>query len=204
MESRRKKIFIFSGLIAGLIIALILIFVLLNRGSQPQTENPANSAQTSTNTLPLQNNGEAFQDTNTGKLYNTTVDLMANGSPKQDVTEQYLRQLASIFVERFNSYSNQDDNAHIEDAIAMSTDKMAQWITTQKVRQSTDYEAVVTEVFSTELEKLYDIRAVIKVQARIKNISSGGAETVEYKTGHVDLVEQVENEWLVDRFVWDE
>ena len=148
-------------------------------------------------------NGDAFQDKETGLLYNTNVNLLADGAPKQDVTEQYLRQLAGIFVERFNSYSNQNDNTHIEDALEMSTEKMAQWINTQRVVQSRVYEGVITEVLSTKMERLYDTRAVIKVQAKITN-KKIGSEEVEYKTGFVDLLEVEENEWLVDKFVWEQ
>lgn len=204
MTTTRKKIFIFTGLVAGLIIVLILIFIFLIDKPEDNTPNGlANSPDQSEISFPVQNNEESFQDTDTGIFYNTDVNLLADGAPRPDITEQYLRQLASIFVERFNSYSNQNDNTHIEDASEMATDRMKRWIQTQKVVQSSNYEGVVTEVFATEMERLYDIRAVIRVQAKVTSIS-GGREQVEYKTGHVDLLEEVENEWLVDKFVWDE
>ncbi|OGH82692.1 MAG: hypothetical protein A2469_00655 [Candidatus Magasanikbacteria bacterium RIFOXYC2_FULL_40_16] len=203
MMTTRKKIFIFSGLIAGIIIAIILLFIFLRVKPQPTTPDGLVTGGTQTgNNIPAVN-GDAFQDKETGLLYNTNVNLLADGAPKQDVTEQYLRQLAGIFVERFNSYSNQNDNTHIEDALEMSTEKMAQWINTQRVVQSRVYEGVITEVLSTKMERLYDTRAVIKVQAKITN-KKIGSEEVEYKTGFVDLLEVEENEWLVDKFVWEQ
>ncbi|OGH59773.1 MAG: hypothetical protein A2725_02010 [Candidatus Magasanikbacteria bacterium RIFCSPHIGHO2_01_FULL_33_34] len=198
----RKKIFVFSGLIAGIIIVIfLLLFFLKDKPEVIDSNN--NIIDQKDNTFPVVGkNGEAFQDIDTGIFYNTNVNLLADGVPKQDVTEQYLRQLASIFTERFNSYSNQNDNTHIQDALDMSTDKMEQWINTQIIPQSRDYEGVITEVFSTEMERLFDIRAVIKVQAKVTK-KKRGSEEIEYKTGHVDLVEVVENQWLVDKFVWD-
>lgn len=200
----RKKIFIFSGLITGLIIVIILLFIFLGNSKNNNQQGEVSTGSSQNSNFPAGAvNGNAYQDQGTGILYNTNVNLLADGIPKQDITEQYLRQLASIFVERFNSYSNQNDNTHIEDALEMSTEKMGRWISTQKVFQSSEYEGVVTKVFSAQLDKLYDTRAVIKVQAKITK-KVRGSEEVEYKTGFVDLLEEVEGTWLVDRFVWAE
>lgn len=200
----RKKIFIFTGLIAGILIAIILFIVLSKDKAEPTPNVPSIISGEQNNSSPLTpGGGEPFKDKATGLLYNTPVNLVVDGLPQQDITEQYLRQLASIFVERFNSYSNQGDNKHIEDALDMSTEKMARWINSQRISQAQTYSAVVTEVFSTEIQKLYDIRAVVRVQAKITKINIGSKQ-VEYKTGLVELLEIEENVWLVDKFVWEE
>lgn len=198
----RKKIFILSGIIAGFLVGIILLYLFLREKPVAPIEGVVSAPNSLGSDLSAIADGEAFQDKDTGIFYNTNIDLLGNGLPKQDITAQYLRQFAGIFVERFNSYSNQDDNKHIEEALGMSTEKMARWINTQKIAQSRNYEAVVTEVLSTSIEKSFSARVVVKIQAKITKITSAG-KVFELKTGQVDLLKGTDDNWLVDRFAWE-
>ena len=105
-------------------------------------------------------------------------------------------------MERFNSYSNQNNNSHLADASALSTDRMANWIKTQTVAPGSEYQGVTTQVYTNDVSELFDTRAVINIGAKVTT-ASRDSSVAEFKNGVVDLV-KVGDTWKVDRFVWVE
>lgn len=176
--------FIALGIAVGIAIALAFFIVgIRDRGSVPTTGEdssfndgapPASSAQTKptpkTPTLP------------------------------SDPEEIYLRQLARIFVERFGSYSNQNDNEHIADAFTLATRKMQGYIATKALDFNQTYEGATTVVVATSILKRAASAATVSVDAqRVVHESSG--ERTEYLSGTVEFL-KVNGEWKVDGVYW--
>lgn len=119
----------------------------------------------------------------------------------------YITQLAKIFVERFYSYSTQNDSGHITDSLALASPSMQTWMNGQIKANSTDYEGVVTSVFTSKLTEKKDEAATVSIQTQQKwerKDTSATALTQEdvRRNGRVTLV-KVNGVWLVDGLFWD-
>lgn len=186
MLSLRKRIFLLIGG-AVLVVVLILLWVFF-RDKVPTTVVPIETipgTPTEVEIDPI-----------------TTVDYRRPDTiPAEPVAtpanpdETYAKQSARIFVERFWSYSNQNDNQHIDDALALSTDSMRTWIVSQAKEQSTQYSGVTTEVLSSRILSYTTLNTTVEIGARQTTRGSNGEETKNI-TAKVDLV-KVGEKWLV-------
>lgn len=192
----RKKIFIIAGIVIGILLALILLIAVLidrkNNGGETPIDNTEQQTQPNTVT--------------TGGNLQTATNAVIEGRPEveQEPNEVYVKQLAGIFVERFYSFSNQNDNSHITDALLMSTEKMAGWIKTQATKQESEYSGQTTRIFSSTVEKFSVDYAKVLIGVSQSVISKGSdQEVVTFKDGVVELV-NVNGEWKVDRVTWEQ
>jgi len=140
MLSLRQRIFIIIGVIAAITIVIVL-FIFVFRGSDDTTvdETPP--------PIDVQTIAETVSE-NIGGDTNENV-VKKNIDPEKN----YVKQLARIFVERLSTYSNQNDNAHIQEVEDMIAPSMEVWINSHKVEQSRLYQGVTTRVLSNSLEE---------------------------------------------------
>lgn len=181
----RKRIFIGIGIVTGLIIAIILWYLYAPQG----VVNP--------NTQP--NNGQNTEGNET--VGNTSTSTQNVPVVKENLDEVYAKQVARMFVERFATYSNQNDNRNIEDAVAMSTEVMAKWLKTQIVPLSNDYSGVTTKVIASNIVKIDQLSAKVAIEAQ-QVWENANSREIKQRTGSLDLV-KVGTEWKVDGFYWD-
>lgn len=185
MLSLRKRILLLIGSVL-LVVVLILLWVFF--GKKVQTTPPADIIPGTPDEVEIDPI--------------TTVDYRRPDTiPTQPVPnpanpdETYAKQSARIFVERFWSYSNQNDNQHINDALALSVDSMHSWIDSQAKEQSLQYSGVTTEVLSSRILSYSTLAATVEIGARQTTRGSGGEETKNI-IAKVDLVKTGE-QWLV-------
>lgn len=196
----RTKIFIIGGLIIGFLLAVGLSLYLFRDKNKktgnlfaPKTTTENTQTATTTDSPYINNNNPGPQN----KIIEATAPIV-----NQTPDEIYVKQLAALFTERFNTYSNRADNVNIEDALALSTKEMTSWINSQKITQGGDYKGVTTKVVSTNTLDLTKSKA--RVQVGMEEVTyQTGSQTSKFRTAIVDLV-KVENEWKVDRFFWQE
>lgn len=186
----RKKIFIVLSLAVLFLLASLLIFLVFrNKATPAPVQNP-----TSTSTTPtVKNQPEVVEP-----VKNTPPP------PPQTTAEReklYVKQLARTFVERFETYSNQNKNRNIADATQLATDNMAGYIATKSQVQSTQYQGVTTKVISMEVTDFSSDAATVKVGAQVENQTSTSSQT-SYKTGRVDL-KKIDGVWKVNGVFWD-
>jgi len=146
-----------------------------------------------------------------------SADSLSNGSsfiptnriitdPRQVLNqtsdEIYTKQLAVIFVERFGSYSNKNNNSHIDNVLALSTDSMVKWLNSQRIDQEIIYEGVTVKVVASSIDTLLKEKALISIGAQetTQNLNS---QQSKFRTGIVELT-KVGGEWKVNKFYWDE
>ncbi len=183
----RKRIIIIAGVALGIIIAALLFFI-VNR-NEPRDTAPAAPVGKESQTIPAGASAEA------------PVGGAASVAPAEDLGERYVRQLAGIFVERFGSYSNQDDNRHLDDAVALSTARMAAWIKTQAISAGQNYQGKTTRVVASKVESYASTAAKVSVDVQEEVTGSSGGTTV-YRSGKVELA-KVEGEWKVSGLFWN-
>jgi len=191
MLDLRQRIFIIIGLVAGLILALALLI----SGGRDKDAGPAGGVVATT---PVAEAGLP-----PGVLREPPAGATPGAAPavSYDPDEVYAAQVARIFVERFGSYSNQNDNQHIADAMVMATDRMAAWLETQTLAPGVVYSGVITKVVASSVTKRETDR--VEVTIDVQQVSEGeGAGGVTDKSGRVELL-KVGNEWKVDGLYWE-
>src|SRR3989338_3445329 len=184
----RQRIFIAIGLIAGLILAIVLyVYVLRGRASELATVAPTSTQATAQAPVAAQ-----------------PAQLPVPRLPElsdEEREEMYVKQTARIFVERFGSYSNQNNNRHIDGVLSLSTPTMQAWLETQRLPQGETYYCVTTAVIASRIESRTATSAAVHVDVQ-QAITENGDERVEQKSGRVEL-EKIGEQWLVDGFFWN-
>ena len=194
MNDIRKKIIIIFCAVVGLIVAMVLVMKFYN---QPKTDiAPNGEGQTVGETTGAASGGS--QPATQGQ----TAVPAVKAKPKSTApaTEVYVKQLTEIFVERFFTYSNQNDNSHIEDAVAMSTAVMTKWVKTQAQKMALEYQGVTTQVVASSVRSLTADKAVVGVD--VQQVFEGQKSDKVSRTGRAELV-RIGKDWKIDGFFWE-
>jgi hypothetical protein len=190
MMSLRRKIFIIVSVSVGFLIFILLLIYL--RNNQDDLKFFEDDVDYQISSLDQTGPVDLFAPTN--------QVITATGIVTQTPDEIYVKQLTEIFVERFNSYSNLNGNAHIDDVVVLSTEKMAEWLNSQRIDQSGQYQGFTTEVFASNIERISDEEALISFDAQQVSQTEGSDGTT-LRSGFVELV-KIGGEWKVDGFYW--
>lgn len=198
MQDIRSRLLRIIGIVLvllGIIIASIYFFT--------KTKNSDGNTVTSTP------NGELPDDfvpvplpPNPSQEIPTPQELQNQPPVSQEVPEErYVRQLARIFVERFETRSSHNDNRHIDDVRSLATTQMMTWIETQKEEQKDTYTGQTARVISSDVGSYAESEATIHVGVQVQRQTDAGSET-EQKFGRVEFV-QIGGTWLVDGLFWE-
>lgn len=192
MIEGRKKIFVFGGISLLFIIAMILLFLFLRDPAGPSTETPTATTTTTGTEIPI-------------PTENIVEPLTNTPPPPPETTEEreriYVKQLARTFVERFETYSNQNDNRNITDASELATDNMAAYVATKSQQEGSEYQGVTTKVISMDVVSFSGSSASVKIGAQVESQTRSASNTT-YKNGRVELL-KVDGVWKVSGLFWD-
>lgn len=193
----RKRIFIIISLVVGFILAFIMVFHFVSKKSGTEETVPA--GETASEGAVVPSGGSPTPSGGAAPAPATKPEVFV---PVEKSREVYAKQVARLFVERFTTFSNQNDNAHIDDVLILSTASMGKWIETQRVKMAAEYQGVTTKVIASSLLNIFDNSASVKVDTQQVKSNVDKQETV-YRSGTVDLVD-VNGEWKVEGFYWSE
>ncbi|HYE59902.1 MAG TPA: hypothetical protein VEA18_01835 [Candidatus Kapabacteria bacterium] len=115
--------------------------------------------------------------------------------------EVVVRQTARLFVERFGTYSTQNDNMHITDVLTLSTPVMQRWLESQRIGTTSTYQGVTTRVITSKVSAIDAGKATVHVGVQMDE-ETGNTRDTKYKTGRVELVKEG-NTWKIDGLYWD-
>jgi len=200
MITLRQKIFISVGVISAFIIIAFLVVFYIKANDKNNTQNNTNS-----NNVVNENVIDANNTNNVLTPINNQTDeniVKPVGTPE----ELFVKQMAKIFVERFFTYSNQNDNVHITELEGTVTPKMLSWMKTQMKEKGQNYSGMTTRVISSSLVNFDKVIGVAKVSIGVEEtISQDVEDSLQQeklqKIFEVDFV-LVNNDWKVDG-VWD-
>ena len=175
-----------KGIIGGIIILIILIialFLLLGKSTDDKTLEDQENGGTGDQPFISQ---ETIQE--------IIAPIEVDQTPV-DPTERYIRQRAKDFTVRFRSFSTNNKNKHIDDALVYVTNSMAIWVDTNRLEESAEYKEVTTNVISTKIESVTNAKAIVTVG--IQETDELGV--VLQRHARVEL-EKRGNNWLVNGF----
>lgn len=183
----RKRLFIIVGVVTGLVIVVVLGYRVFAPSLREQLSNEQNTGSKDViGQIPLQS---------------ATTTATIPDLPVMSSDEAYLRQLARMVVEWAGSYSNQNNNSHLEALKPLVTDSLYDYLVAQAPTASREYAGVTTQVVVSAIKQKAATNAIIDigVQEVVSGISSS---TAVYKNGTVQLVEQ-NGVWRVNGIYWN-
>ncbi len=191
MLTLRQRIFVISGIIIAIILAIIFIILW-----QKKQREAAPAVDT---TAETENTAAVLKEQT---LVGVTPEAIRGTKPQNvDPDELLAKQISRIFVERFMTYSNQNDNKHVEDALKLATVEMESFIKSQSLKKSNDYQGATTRVLSSSIREKTENKIIVTVSVQQELRSAKTSEMVQ-KKGRVELVKGT-NTWLVSGFFWE-
>ena len=173
---------------------MLLVIKNKNKNTEPQTVAPADNTAT-------QGVGQTGGTTSVGSE-------MPEGLPAQVITplaaqKNGVQQLAKVFVERYGTYSTDNNFQNIKDVETLVTrslwSKISAPISSKTVSQS--FTGVTTKVISMDLTEWSDVKATVELKtSRIEE--KNGVVTTRYQTAVVSMVKQ-NVVWLIDKISWN-
>lgn len=193
--SERKRVGIFISVVFFLLLVVVVLVLafLRNRSSSDTTPPSTNQiGDIPTFTQPV---SEQPRTPLPPPPPSEPVQVEASG-------ERYARQVAKIFVERFQSYSSHNDNSHIQDVLPLATERMAAWIETQTINQTNEYQGITTRIISSRVDTYTENQSANVLIGVQQIIEDGNGQRTAYKNGRIELVYS-DNTWKVDGLYWD-
>lgn len=189
MITLRQRIFITISVVVGLLIVfLLLYYFVFKTESRPR--------QILDSFLGVSSPTSDETGSTSGQDAENIIPVFGEYSP-----EVYAKQLARIFVERFATFSNQNNNQHIEDVWEMSTPLMQKWLETQKLSPALIYQGQTTRVIASRTLSFTNNEVVVLVETQ-QELEQNNEKQVVQRSGRVELV-KVGEDWKVDGFYWN-
>ena len=183
IQDVRNRIIIIAGVAIGLILALVLFIVGIKDRSAPVVKEdkkvPASEA---------------------AKEQKLTKPPSKPNVPAENPEDTNLRQVARLFVERFGSYSNQNDNTHLSDVLPLSTKRMQKYIESQAIDFGREYEGSTTVVVVSKITEKMTAKATVELGVQ-QLLQTAAASKTEYRTGLVTFIKE-DGAWKVDGLYW--
>ncbi len=197
MFSLRQRIFVIISVVLGIIAIIVAGILITARLKKTDSQVPDTTQQTG-DQLPVAPSALIQQPGVVPPPSGMTQPSFPNDIPK----ERLARQVAELFVERFSTRSNQNNNEHIDATLPFVTESMGKWVQTQSVSPSDFYVGVRTDVIATEVMTITDQAATVRIEAMQLTEGGDGAGSVQ-KNGRVELVLDATGTWKVNGFFWD-
>jgi len=188
MLTLRQRIFLISGITISIMLVIVLFLVFRSRFA-PE-DDTTNTENTTTEVNVSETGSQEFFK---APDIQEPVDI--------DADELLAKQISRIFVERFATYSNQNDNSHIQDALLLATSSMQEWIRTQVQDKSNQYKGVTTRVLSSSVTSKTETTATVAIAVQQEQRSAEASDIVQRK-GRVEL-SKIGEMWFVNGFFWD-
>jgi len=192
--SLRARIFIIVSILALLVLGVSLFLVVRskNKAAGPQTVAPTDTTA----------NGQP------GGQTATTGTQIPAGLPARIVSpleaeKNGVVQLAKVFVERYGTYSTDNNFQNIKEVEAFVTpalwSKISAPINSKTTTQS--FVGVTTKVISMELASWSGTKAVVELKTT-RTEEKDGKVTTRQQNATVEMVKS-NDLWLVDKLVWN-
>ena len=201
MLSLRTRLFIIIS-IAVLFVLGVSIFLVIRSKTLP-TNNSTSTTTSGDNTVESSN----FN-------YSPTIETAAPGGvvpqgttikpeTSLEIEQNFVKQLAKIFVERYNSYSTDGNFQNIVEVKDLVTPDLWQMISGKIIKTSSSgsFVGVTTKVITTELKNWDNSSAVVYLVTNIKE-EKNGEITGRQQAVTIELVKSGDN-WLVNKFQWE-
>lgn len=203
MISLRARIFVVISLIV-LVVLSISIFLFVRAKKQAALKDQP----VDTDSVPAETSDNNSSSTAPAPVPATdnTSNLKVNPASSLDIQQNAAKQIAKIFLERFNSFSSESQYQNVRDIQTLVSksywSQLSAKMPATKVEQNitSPFSSTITKVYSTKIVEWSDQLATVDLQAKIMEEKNGVIKNLD-KQAKVDLTSDGKN-WLVDKFEW--
>lgn len=190
---------IFAVISLAVLVVLAISVLLLIRGKVAQAPEAAETPGAPTNIID-QSNFDQNRQIIAPAATVTPQPIVARLSPLE-IEKNSVKQLAKIFVERFNTYSSDNNGQNIREVQNIVTSAMWKRLSGRLGAKSTGpFVGSTTDVLSLELSSWDPPSATVTLRTR-QALEEKGTKTTSYKTIAVKLT-KVNSAWLVTSYEW--
>jgi hypothetical protein len=193
--SLRARIFIIIS-VAVLLILSVSIFLVVKSKNNSNVDIPANTSDTS-------NTGQK----NPSNPVRSEATQVPAGSPVKlltslEVEQKGVEQLAKVFIERYGTYSTDNEFANIKEVQPLVTKSLWATISLGIGAKNTTpgFLGLTTKAVSATSVSWSDTKAVFDLKI-MRNENKNGAVANRYQNVTVEMVKE-NNVWLVNSLVW--
>ncbi len=194
--SLRARIFILISILVLLVLGVSIFLVVRNKNknAQPEAGTPQSNTATSGNGQP---------DTQTPVGSQAPVGLPAKTATPLEIEKNGAQQLAKVFVERYGTYSTDNNFQNIKDVETLVTQSLWSKISAPMSAKTTtgSFAGVTTKVISMNLTSWSDTKATVELKT-MRTEEKNGTVTTRYQNATVEMV-KVGTSWLIDKIVWN-
>jgi hypothetical protein len=183
-------------------LALLTFLIVRNIQKNGQKQNTATTTVSQLNSTSSYKVIDAnnFNDANLGKT--TTTQLPVKKFTAAEATQNTVKQFAKIFIERYGSYSTDNNGQNVLEVKEMVTADLWSKIKPKTLGKTNNgFLGMSTEVISAEMAKWSDTEAVVKLKT-VRSQEKNKVTSTLQQGATVTLVKQG-NAWLVNSFVWE-
>lgn len=193
--SLRARIFIIISVFVLIILGISIFLVVRNKNktTADETGSPVNT--------PGVNNGQPSNPASTGTPI--PAGLPAKTASPLEAEKNGVVQLAKVFVERYGTYSSDNNFQNIKEVESLVTRSLWSKISEPMNSKTTTqgFVGVTTKAISMDLASWSDSKATVEVKTT-RTEERNGVMTTKYQNATAGLVKQ-NSFWLVDSFVWN-
>jgi hypothetical protein len=207
MTQKNKYILILVGAVLIFAIFVAIVFDLFPSKKTSDTDQDANQDQVDLSFLGAKEDvlpeSKIFDSSNSGELDVLIPSIGLENN--QSALEIEAQNLAEFFIERFGTYSNDDNFAHVDDLSGFMTDGMNKWTKTYKQQQPVrdEYFAISAEIAQIETANFSLSNRSAEFNIVVNRIEEPRMN--QYSQEVVISLEQDNNaQWRVDGVFWGE
>ena len=142
-----------------------------------------------------------------------TIEETIAVKSREEINKEDLKRIASSFVERFGSYSNQSNYSNIKDLKMFMSNKMRDWADSfivdqlKNARANSIYYGIITKVSTEELLEYDDVNGKVSVLVNTRRREAIGASNNFSEVFDQSIVVSFVKDrgvWKVDSANWNE
>ncbi len=196
MLSLRSRIFIIVGIVV-LVIAVVGVALFIRSRANKETpgQNPAGDTL-----LPPDGQG-GIPTGSTQQPTEIPAGLPVRQASSEEILQNGVKQLARVFVERYGTYSSDNNSQNVTEVQVLVTPEVWQRIKPQSTTPATSFVGVTTQVVTMEMKAWTPDTAELYFKT-VRTQQKDGATTTSQQNITVTMVRSGSS-WLVSNFVWE-
>ena len=194
--SLRVRIFIIVSILVFLILGVSIFLAVRNKSKTPEPQTAAPAGITAPQSGE-QSNGQVPIG------IQAPAGLPAKTATPLEAQKNAVVQLAKVFVERYGTYSTDNNFQNIKDTQTLVTQFLWSKISAPIISKTTsqNFVGMTTKVISMNLTGWSDAKAAVELKT-IRTEEKNSAVATRYQNATVELI-KVNALWLVDKMSWN-
>lgn len=201
MLTLRARLFIIISFVVLLILAISIVLLIRSKAKPPTSPLPAGAITPTSNIIDQSNFNQNQGIIAAPPTLAPPTSVGARKPSALEVEQNSAKQLAKIFVERFNTYSSDNNWQNIKEVETLVSVALWKKISAKiGAAPSGAFVGSTTVVLTNVLGTWNPPAATVTLQVR-QTLESKGAQTVAYKIIIITLT-KASGAWLVDNYQW--